>query len=243
MANEDIIKAVSASARGRMVRDYFVASLCLTAIIAIALVTAKVYSTLDAARIAIQHADDQVNRNLLPVLTADMDRVATSTENVSDSIGDVRSSMVATLIPTMVTDLDNTTGSISKVAGSIDATRTQLDRLIIISSGAVTNIEKATRDLDAQESAQIAYLNSTAANMVKLTNDADRLVSDPELDATLRNLGAVTKNLDDVTGNAAKLSDFYYQKLTSPKSLAIKVGEGVGHYLSLFAGALVGTWH
>ena len=226
-----------------LARNISIMALVWIVAIAAAVVGAKLYSTLDAAHSAINQINLQVNRSLLPVLAQDLDRMAASTENVSDAVGDLHASVVRTLIPTVIADLNGVTGSISEVAGSVDKTRTQLDRLIIITGGAVTNIEKATRDLDEQEAAQIAYLNSTAANMVKLTNDADKLVSDPELAATFKNLSVTTKNLGEVSENFSKLSDFYYRKLTAPVTLARKVGEAVGYYGALAGGAVLGKWH
>jgi hypothetical protein len=114
---------------------------------------------------------------------------------------------------------------------------------MIVAGGVAGNIEKATRDLDDQEKAEVQSLGETSKGIAKLTQDADKVLGGPELQGAVAGLAVTAKNLGEVTGNAAKLSDFYYKKLTSPVSLALKVGEGVGHYAALFAGALVGTWH
>lgn len=243
MANTEVLVKLANTVSARAFRDRCLGLLCAVLVICSVLFTWDLHRTNEVACLAIQDTNAQINRSLLPVLAQDLDRVATSAENVSDAVGDVRKSIISDVAPALVTDLDNVTGSVSRVAGSIDKTRTQLDRLIIITGGAVGNIEKATRDLDDQESAQIAYLNSTAANMSKLTADADKLVSDPELAATLKNLSVTTKNLGEVSENFSKLSDFYYKKLTSPVSLAKVVAQGAGGYAAKFAGALVGTWH
>jgi glyceraldehyde-3-phosphate dehydrogenase/erythrose-4-phosphate dehydrogenase len=117
------------------------------------------------------------------------------------------------------------------------AIREHADRLIVIAGGAAGNIEKATRDLDEQEKAEAQSLTATTAGMVQLTRDADKVIADPELEATIKNLSITTKHLGEVSDNAAKLSDFYYRKLTSPVTLARKIGESAAYYLSVAGGA------
>lgn len=197
----------------------------------------------DEARVAFAHTDAEINKHTLPNFNFQLGTVADSTARTADAIASIQGDIHKRVVPRLDKNLDAAATSITSASADIKAIRQQAVRLIVISGGVARNIELATRDLDDQEKAQAASLNATTVGMVKLTQDADNLVDDPSLTATLQSLSVTTKNLGEVTGNAAKLSDFYYKKLTSPVSLAKEVALGVAHYSALFAGALVGSWH
>lgn len=185
-----------------------------------------------------------------------------------------------------------------------------LDRTIIITGGAMTNLEKATRSLKTQEDQEALYvqrlsakfgaiadnanasitrlnstldglntfvahsdeesatlardaeaalqgigptlasLNTDLGEMQPILKNAADITGDPALPQTIANLQhssenlvRITDNTAAITGSAAKTADFYYRKLTTPTSAAVGALKVAAHYASLFAGALIGSWH
>ena len=99
-------------------------------------------------------------------------------DSTSASASDISTGLRSKTLPQITTDLDSVTQSISRTADSVDKMRTQVDRLVIIASGTATNLEQATRSLKSQEDTQAKYWGDTAANVTRLTTDADLTIHD-----------------------------------------------------------------
>ncbi len=184
---------------------------------------------------------------------------------------DAAATMVATIgnqvstetLPDLSANLNRTSAAVEQTAQSIDLIRTQANRLIIISAGVASNIEKTTRGMHDQEQAQIAYLSEASRSLVKLSDDADTAIVGvrPTLDslnadlveirpvlasaqATLNSIPPVlaetektTKNLTAISDDGRKVADHYTAIILKPATKIKIVCGFLWHSALEFAGA------
>lgn len=119
--------------------------------------------------------------------------------------------------------LDQTLAAYGSLAAGtqadVSAMRTQVDRVVIIVAGLATNIEKATRGLNAQQAAEVEALRRTTAAAQALLADTSRSLNGPggvlpSLAATVaavnddaRRLGPVLDNTRDAAANLVRVTD------------------------------------
>jgi hypothetical protein len=177
-----------------------------------------------------------LNKAVLPQLSKDSTQLVLSIGAIQDDVNKLKPEVDSMLIQTTAT-LKQTSDSEADIAHSVDMVHQQAGRMIAVSTGIASNIEKATRGMNKEEDAQVQYLADLSKSMIKTTDDLDKIIGDPLLQATIKNTADATKNLATVTGNAAKLSDAYYKKLTAPVTF-LKAAVGA---VSNFAARVLGS--
>lgn len=91
--------------------------------------------------------------------------------------------------------------AIDKTATQIEIMREHVDRTLIVAGATMSNIEKATRSLKAQEDAQAQYWAETSRNVATVSHDADTMVN--QAGESLKTLNATMLELQPVIRNAA----------------------------------------
>jgi hypothetical protein len=126
-----------------------------------------------------------------------------------------------------------------------------LDRLAELVADSDARMGMLTGDADQalkQLQPTLGALDADLSGLQPILKSAAGLTADPSIPATMKNLQASSENLVKITDNtavitddAAKTATFYYKRLTAPTTAAVKVGEAVAHYGTLFFGAFLGA--
>lgn len=149
------------------------------------------------------------------VLTANVDRKLNGKGGTIDSLNETIAQ-----VNDVVARLNKNDGAVKEAAGTlgeatsalkqVSATVTDVRTLLMRDDGILDNVNKAAKDVRinlAQVSrAQTKYYTEDAPAMTKLITDADKLLSEPQITASLSNIESSTANIADLTKHTDEMA-------------------------------------
>lgn len=146
---------------------------------------------------------------------------------VNASVAATSKELNTQVLPQLADTAQNASYELTKIQVNIQMLQESTDRTLIVAGAAITNVEKATRSLKAQEDAQAAYWAQTSANVDAVSKNANALVenANKSIDQLNASLGVLPMVMANASRDLAELEPVLKKSDTVMANTATTTGQ------------------